>query len=294
MCFMNKKIIILSDYLRQKFGQRVQRLPIDPGFNCPNRQNNKSGCIYCSDGGSGALWLKPQMTLEDQILKGIKIAKNRYKAKKYIAYFQAFTSTNCMASELDALFSKVLNFEGVDGLAISTRPDCIDSEKIEVFKKYKNKVSEFWIELGAQSMHDSSLLWMNRGHDSKCFADMVKTLNSEGIKTVGHIIFGLPCENKEQMLESFKKFIDTGVWGVKIHALHIIKDTKLAQMHAEQPFTLLTLNEYVDVVSTALNQVQQEIIVHRLTGETPAEVLIAPYWVINKNDVRRMILERIN
>ena len=230
------KHLTLNEHLRNLFGERVQRIPIDAGLTCPNRENG-SGCVFCDDAGSASSWLYKGMSIKEQFEKGAGIARRRYKAKKYIAYFQAYTSTAASIQTLEEMYEEVLGYEGVVGLAISTRPDYVGKDVLDLLQSLSKK-TRLWVELGAQSMHDKSLAWMKRGHNSATFKDAVSRMVQRDIEVVGHIIFGLPTETKLEIIDSFKEFIGTGIKGYKIHALHIIKGTQLAKMYEEPPFDL--------------------------------------------------------
>jgi len=283
------KHLTLNEHLRNLFGERVQRIPIDAGLTCPNRKNG-SGCIFCDDTGSASTWLYKGMSIKEQFNKGEGIAQRRYKAKKYIVYFQAYTSTAAPIQSLKNMYEEVLSYDGVVGVAVSTRPDYVGEEVVELLGTL-NKRTKLWVELGAQSMNDKSLEWMKRGHNSTVFKDAVKRLVQKDIEVVGHVIFGLPTETKQEILESFKEFLSTGIKGYKIHALHIIKGTELARMHELTPFDLLTMEEYIDLVREALRLTPQEMVVHRVTGEVTVDRLVAPLWVLKKDELLRRIFE---
>jgi len=271
------------------FGERVQRIPLDAGLTCPNRKNG-SGCVFCDDAGSASSWLYKGMSIKEQFNKGAGIAQRRYKAKKYIAYFQAYTSTAASIKTLEAMYNEVLAYDGVVGLAISTRPDYVGKEILELLESLSKK-TKLWVELGAQSMHNKSLEWMKRGHNSAVFKDAVKRLVEREIEVIGHIIFGLPTETKQEIMASFKEFISTGIKGYKIHALHIIKGTELAKMYEANPFDLLEMEEYIALVREALRLTPEEMVVHRLTGEVTVDRLVAPAWVLKKDELLRRIFE---
>lgn len=284
------KHILLNDHLRSKFGERVQRIPLDPGFNCPNRDGAGGGCIFCDDTGSAAPWLRKGMSITEQLERGAALASSRYGAKKFIAYFQAFTTTNAKPEVLEKLYDEALSFDGVVGLAVSTRPDALPEEVMDVLARFSKK-TYLWVELGAQSMHEKSLEWMKRGHTSDVFTKAVRKTRERGIEVVGHVIFGLPTETREETLASFKRFLGTGINGYKIHALHIIKGTSLARLYEEKPFKLLEMEEYIGLVRDALAMTPKDIVIHRLTGEVDEKRLIAPAWVLKKNEVLRRIFE---
>ena len=284
------KHILLNEHLRSKFGERVQRIPLDPGFSCPNRISGNDGCIFCDESGSAAPWIKKGMNITDQLARGARLASGRYKAKKYIAYFQAFTTTNATPAALEKIYDEALSFPGVVALAISTRPDALSDEIITVLEKYSKK-TYLWVELGAQSMNDKSLEWMGRGHSSEVFTQAVKRLKDKGIEVIGHIIFGLPTETEKEMLDSFKRFIDTGIDGYKIHALHIIKGTRLAALYEKEPFKMMELDSYIEVVRKAVEMTPPNMVIHRVTGEVDVERLIAPSWVFKKDEIIRRVFE---
>jgi radical SAM protein (TIGR01212 family) len=286
---MKNKPLFLKDYLKNIFGERVQRVPLDPDFNCPNRQRGKP-CIYCDPNGSAAHWIKKGMDLDTQMKLGKDFALRRYGARKYIAYFQAYTTTNADADSLRKCYDLVLSYPGVVGMAISTRPDCISDDVFKVLQEYSGRTF-MWVELGAQSMNDKSLEWMDRGHDSRTFSEAVKRFVSSGIDVVGHIIFGLPCETFDQTLESFRAFIASGISGYKVHALHVIKGTPLADMYLKGELELMEMDEYIELVRRAVEMTPANMVIHRLTGEAPAEKLLAPDWVLNKSELLRRILE---
>ncbi|MCX6111731.1 MAG: TIGR01212 family radical SAM protein [Proteobacteria bacterium] len=284
------KHILLNAHLRSKFGERVQRIPLDPGFNCPNRISGNNGCIFCDETGSAAPWIKKGMSITEQLVKGSQLMGGRYKAKKYIAYFQAFTTTNASPDKLERIYEEALSFPGVIGLAVSTRPDALPDDVIKVLEKYSRK-TYLWVELGAQSMNDKSLEWMGRGHSSKVFTQAVRRLKDKDVEVIGHIIFGLPTETEQEMLDSFGQFIDTGIDGYKIHALHIIKNTPLARLYEAQPLKLIQMDEYIDLVRRAINMTPQKMVIHSLTGEVDEKRLVAPKWVLKKDEILRRIFE---
>ena len=284
------KHILLNEHLRSKFGERVQRIPLDPGFSCPNRISGNDGCIFCDESGSAAPWIKKGMSITDQLARGARLASGRYKAKKYIAYFQAFTTTNATPDALEKMYDEALSFPGVVALAVSTRPDALSDEIIKVLEKY-SKRTYLWVELGAQSMNDKSLEWMGRGHSSEVFTQAVRRLKDKHIEVIGHIIFGLPTETEQEMLDSFKRFIDTGIDGYKIHALHIIKGTRLASLYEKEPFKMMELDAYIEVVRKAVEMTPQKMVIHRVTGEVDVTRLIAPSWVFKKDEILRRVFE---
>lgn len=280
--------IFLNEHLRKRFGERVQRIPLDAGLVCPNRKAS-SGCIFCGENGSAASWIYKGMSIKDQFEKGAKIAVRRYRSKKFIAYFQAFTSTAGDIETLDRLYSQVLSYPGVVGMAVSTRPDCLGPDVLDLLAEY-NKKTYLWVELGCQSMNDKSLEWMNRGHKVSDFIEAVSKLTALSIESVGHIIFGIPIETKEETLSSFSRFLATGVNGYKVHALHIIKGTELERLYNKEKFELLSMDEYIGLVKEAVMMTPRDVVIHRITAETDPDRLIAPMWVTRKNEILRRVL----
>lgn len=295
--------ILLRTYLQNKFGEKVWKLPLDPRFPCPHinpklsklkKDFKQTGpCIYCDQSGSSAVWTSNKANIREQLFKSAMLMSGRYKVKHFIAYLQANTTTNADAETLDRLYSDIIKFPGIVGLAISTRPDAIDKDIMKVIAKY-NKKMLVWLELGAQSMFNKSLTWIQRGHNVQEFINGVELSKSFGIKTIGHIIFGLPTETHDETIVSFKKFINTGLWGYKIHALHIVENTRLAKIYKETPFKLLSKQEYVDLVIEALKLTPKDMVIHRLTAETNDYKLVAPLWVLNKQDIIFKLKPHIN
>jgi uncharacterized protein len=283
---MSKKLV-LNDYLRSIFKQRVQRIPLNPFLGCPNRDKG-APCIYCDENGSSAPWIKKGMSIKDQLDFGSGFARGRYKAKKFIAYFQAFTTTYASSEKLEKLYEEAISYPGVVGISISTRPDCLNDDVLNLLEKLSKKTF-LWIELGAQSMFDKSLNWIKRGHNVECFKNAVKKLKKRKISVVGHIIFGLPSETKDEMLRSFKMFLDTGINGYKIHMLHVIKGTKLEEIYKKEKFKIISMDEYVSLVKKAINFTPNDVVIHRVTAEVREDILVAPMWILNKNEVYNKI-----
>jgi radical SAM protein (TIGR01212 family) len=265
------KHILLNEHLRSKFGERVQRIPLDPGFNCPNRDVPGGGCIFCDDVGSAAPWIKKGMSITEQLKRGSGIA-------------------NARPEELERIYEEALSFDGVVGIAVSTRPDALPDDVVSVLERFSRR-TYVWVEIGAQSMLEKSLEWMKRGHTPDEFRKAVRKIRDNGMDVVGHVIFGLPTETREETLGSFKLFLDTGINGYKIHALHIIKGTAMAKLYEQEPFKLLELEEYIDLVRSAVAMTPRDVVIHRVTGEVEEGRLIAPAWILKKNDIIRRVFE---
>lgn len=287
---MSSKVLNINNFLFNKFGQKVWKIPLNSNFSCPHRdEHNLGGCIFCDSRGSKAPWLKNWMSIEEQFIKGRGLISRFYSVNKYIAYFQSYTSTNAKLEDQIILYEKVLKFPDVVGIAISTRPDSVSDELINYLNDL-NKRTFLWIELGAQSMFDKSLVWMNRGHNAQSFINTTKKLRSFDINVVGHLIFGLPCETKIEMLSSFKKMLATGINGYKIHPLHIIKDTKLASMYEKEKFKMLEIYEYFELIEQVFEITPNTCVVHRISADVPKGLLVAPLWLLDKNKLNELFL----
>lgn len=271
-----------SKYLRNLFNERVHRVAVDAGFTCPNRDGSKGrgGCIYCYSGSDYNYARRTKV--EEQIAKGIERVRRRYKAKKFLVYFQAYTNTYAPTETLKSVYDEIKNFPEVVGLIIGTRPDCVPDETLELINSYTDNYL-VWIEYGLESSHFKSLRWMNRGHGVSDFVDAVlRTRKFPQIKVCVHTILGLPTEDYEDMMETADFLSALKVDGVKIHPLHVIKNTPLEKVYLEERFKLLTQDEYVDLVVDFIERLPEETIIQRITGEAPEELLIGPEWCSHK------------
>ena len=283
--------ISLSDYLKNKYGTKVYKLSLESGCTCPNRDGTISygGCIFCSEGGSGDFAASASMDLAEQIkaaraLVDAKIPeKIPMEERKYIAYFQSFTNTYGNQDRLMKLFEEVLSYPEIVGLSIGTRPDCLSDEMI-AFLSQLNKNKEVWVELGLQTIHEATATLINRGYELPVFEDAYKRLTDAGLKVVVHVILGLPGETDEDILEtvSYLAKLTPTLFGIKLQLLHVLNGTKLAKMYEQEPFRIYELDEYLEVVGKCLKVLPKETVIHRLTGDGPKKLLIAPLWSGNK------------
>jgi hypothetical protein len=285
-----------SEYLRKTFNAKVYRVTVDAGFTCPNRDGTKGtgGCIYCYAGSEYNLD-KRLLSVEEQIAKGIERVKRRYGAEKFLVYFQAFTNTYAPVEKLKEIYDTVRKFSEVVGIIIGTRPDCVPDEVLELINSYTEDY-QVWIEYGLESPHFKSLRWMNRRHGVSDFIDAVlRTRRFEKIKICAHVILGIPLEDEEDMLETADFLSAIRVDGVKIHPLHVIKNTKLAEIYEREKFSLLELNSYVNLAVRFIERLHPDIVVQRVTGEAPEDLLIAPEWCSHreKNKVINLIRKRM-
>ena len=293
--------ISLSDYLKNKYGTKVYKLSLTSGCTCPNRDGTIStgGCIFCSEGGSGDFAAKG-LSLKEQIASARKLVDAKIPDKipmnerKYIAYFQSFTNTYGDEERLMKLFREVLEEPQIVGLSIGTRPDCLSDEMIS-FLSILNKEKAIWVELGLQTIHKNTAKMINRGYDLPVFDDAYKRLTDAGLKVVVHVILGLPGESDEDILETVRYLtkLNPVLFGIKLQLLHVLKGTKLADMYEENPFHIYELDEYCELVGKCLKELPAETVVHRLTGDGPKKLLIAPLWSGNKklvmNTMRKYI-----
>ena len=281
-------------YLREIFGERVQKIPLDAGFHCPNRDGTISwgGCIYCDRQGSGSgAFIRRGESLEAQVLKGMEWAKKKYGASKFIAYFQSFTNTYGPVSLLRDLYDRALAHEGMVGLSVGTRPDCLGEGVLDLLASYR-KHFLVWLELGLQSAHDATLVKINRGHGVACFDRAVEEAHSAGLNVCAHVILGLPGENREMMMETAGHLGAAGVEGVKIHGLYVVKDTVLAEMHERGGYRCLEREEYVELLLDFLERLPPGMVIQRLTGDPVPAELVAPLWMREKTKTLQLIAKR--
>ncbi len=293
--------ISLSDYLKEKYETKVYKLSLTSGCTCPNRDGTIStgGCIFCSEGGSGDFAAKGE-DLTQQISSAKALVDKKISStipaneRKYIAYFQSFTNTYGDQLKLMNMFEKVLAYPEIVGLSIGTRPDCLTDEMIAFLAK-KNQEKEIWIELGLQTIHENTARFINRGYPLPVFEDAYKRLTNAGLKVVAHIIIGLPGESEEMILDSVKFLakLQPTLFGVKLQLLHILKGTKLANIYEQEPFHVYELEEYCHIICQCLKLLPKETVIHRLTGDGPKRILIAPLWSGDKKKVMNTMREYI-
>ena len=288
----NKRYHTLNYELTKKFKTRVFKVSLNGGFSCPNFKNG-SGCIFCSSKGSGDFAGNRNDDLLTQFNNIKSKLNNKWPDNKYIAYFQANTNTFAPVKVLKKKFEEVLTFPNVVGINIGTRPDAISDECLEYLKDL-NKRTYLTIELGLQSMHDKTLKLINRGHDLKCFDDCVKKLKLNNINVVVHIINGLPYETSNMMMDTIKHLNKLKIDGIKIHMLHILKNTPLEKYYNKTKFHVLTKEEYISIVCNQIEELNDNIVIHRLTGDGAKEDLIEPLWTLKKVSVLNDIDKELN
>jgi len=285
-----KRYYDLNTYLRSIFGCRVQKITIDAGLSCPNRDGKISvgGCIYCNVRGSGTGAYAKGLSVTDQIIEGKQALWKRYKAQKFIAYFQSFSNTYASLARLETLYQEALKVDGVVGLAVGTRPDCVDEPVLGLLQDLGKKYL-VWIEYGLQSASDTTLVRINRGHDFKSFVRAVEATKNRGIKICAHVILGLPGEERSHMLETAKAITELGIDGVKIHLLYVVKGTRLERLYHQGKYRCLNQEEYVQLVCDFLERIPKDTIIQRLTSDPHREELIAPMWALKKSETLTLI-----
>lgn len=273
-----------SSYLKNKFGAKVYKITLDAGFSCPNRDGTISvgGCIFCDDGGSFSQAHSNLLSIEKQVEIGIETLTNRFKAEKFMSYFQAYSNTYKPVNELKKIYDSALAHKDIVGLSIGTRPDCVDNEKLDLIASYANDYYT-WVEYGLQSIHNKTLKKINRGHDFDCFLKAYEKTKERGINVCVHVIFGL-WETHDEIMETAKKLAQLEVDGVKIHMLCALENTKLAQMYFDGEIDFMSEEEYVQTVCDFLEYLPETTTIHRLAGNGLKKNLIAPRWLGAKLD----------
>lgn len=274
----------------KRYGERVHKIAIDAGFTCPNRDGSIGigGCTFCNNISFSPNGRKPNL-ISEQINSGRKVIRKRTGAKKYIAYFQAYTNTYAEAKDLIHLYNQALNENDVIGLAIGTRPDCVSDEVLELLSNYQQQGYEIWLELGLQSAHNKTLERVNRGHGFSEYEQTTLKARQRGIKVCTHLIIGLPGESTKHYLSSLEHVLELGVDGLKFHPLHVVKGTQLANEWRRGEYQPLTMNQYVDDVVELIKRTPGDIIFHRVTGTASSNILLAPSWCSKKWQVLNAI-----
>lgn len=285
-----KRYTDLNTYLRGHFGERVQKITVDAGFTCPNRDGKLStgGCIYCNPRGSGTGAHKKGLSVTQQIEQSKAGLMRRYKARKFMAYFQAFSNTYAPVEILKQVYDEALAFDDVVALAIGTRPDCINESILDILGGYAEE-KMIWLEYGLQSPHDSTLKRINRGHDFNCFKSVIEPTRQRNISICAHIILGLPGETREMMLESARVLGQLGIDGIKLHLLYVVKDTKLEELYRRGEYICMEMEEYAELVCDYLELLPPDMIIQRLTGDPHPFELVAPEWPLRKTETMNLI-----
>ncbi|MBR5336995.1 MAG: TIGR01212 family radical SAM protein [Lachnospiraceae bacterium] len=276
----------LGSYIRNTFGEKLYKIPLSAVSTCPNRDGRAGygGCIFCSGKGSGDYAGDINLPVKNQIEQGKSLVGDGFSGGRYIAYFQSFTSTYAPTDYLRSLFSEAINHPEVALLSIATRPDCLEPDKLDLLSEL-NRIKPLWVELGLQTSKEETISLINRCYENDVYERAVEDLNSRGIDTITHLILGLPGETEEDMISSLRFAADCGTKGVKLQLLHVLKDTPLQKMYDEGDLYVLSEEEYVRIVCHCLEQLPPDMVIHRLTGDGPKDILVAPEWSTHKRNV---------
>lgn len=281
-----KRYFSLDYYIKQKFGEKLYKLPLNAGCTCPNRDGTLGtrGCIFCSRGGSGDFVPSSALSVTLQIEQAKKLVEKKHTGSSYIAYFQAYTNTYAPLEHLRAVFFEAVSHPDIKVLSIATRPDCLGGEVLHLLEEL-NQIKPVWVELGLQTIHEKSADFIRRGYSLPVFHRAAASLRARQIETIVHVILGLPGEDFPMMLDTIGYLNQMDIQGIKLQMLHILKDTDLADYYEAHPFSILSMEEYFDILGQCISHLRPDIVLHRLTGDGPKPLLIAPQWSRYKRHV---------
>ncbi len=284
----DKPYYSLNHYLKTVYGEKIYKIAIDAGMTCPNRDGtlDTRGCIFCSAGGSGD-FAGHGISIQEQLKNGKALFHKKNVGNCFIAYFQSFTNTYAEPSRLESLFTEALSEAEIAGISIATRPDCLEQPILDLLSRLSKSFPDkfIWIELGLQTIHETTAQYIRRGYPLPVFEDALARLQQVGIPVIVHIILGLPGETKEMMLATCRYLSQKKLFGIKLQLLHVLKSTDLADDYLKKSFEILALKEYIDIVISCLEVLPPDIVIHRVTGDGPKDLLIAPTWSLNKRNV---------
>lgn len=282
-----KRYYSLDYYLKSTYGEKLYKIALNGGCTCPNRDGTlgSRGCIFCSAGGSGDFAPSPVLSVKEQIAEGKELVKNKQTGTGYIAYFQAYTNTYAPIDHLRKIFTEAVNEPEIRILSIATRPDCLGTDVLELLSELNQK-KPVWVELGLQTIQEKSAEFIRRGYPLSVFEKAVKELKNRNIQIITHVILGLPGETAEHMSATIRYLNHLPIDGIKLQLLHILEHTDLADYYREHPFPVMNMDEYFEILGQCISLLRPDIIIHRLTGDGPKSLLIAPEWTKNK----RMVL----
>lgn len=286
-----KRYHSLDYHLKQTYGEKLYKLALNGGMTCPNRDGTLGdrGCIFCSAGGSGDFAGNPRESICQQIKAGKELIRKKTDAASFIAYFQAYTNTYAKVSYLEKIFSEAISRPEIKILSIATRPDCLD-DKILTLLARLNRIKPVWVELGLQTIHEQSARFIRRGYPLSVFETAVSNLRQIGVEVIVHTILYLPGETESMMQETISHLNALDIQGIKLQLLHILKGTDLADYYEASPFFVPTMEEYITFLGTCISQLRPDLVIHRLTGDGPKDLLIAPLWTGHK----RLVLNTLN
>lgn len=280
----------LNKYLRDTFGDKVYKLSLNAGFTCPNRDGKlgTKGCIFCSAGGSGDFAESSSLSITKQIERGKERVSKKIKSGKYIAYFQAYTNTYAPVEILKSKYMEAVNHKDIVALSVATRPDCLGNDVLKLLDEI-NKIKPVFVELGLQTIHERTARYIRRGCTLDVYDKAVSDLKKISVNTVVHLILGLPGETKQDMLDSVKYVCESGINGIKLQLLHVLKNTDLEKDYAQGKFKTLEMDEYLDILKSCVDIIPDNIVIHRLTGDGAKKDLISPLWSADKKKVLNAI-----
>ncbi len=287
-------MITTNDFCKNEYGEKLYKLSLSGRFSCPNRDGKigYGGCIFCSEGGSGDFAENCDLPVSTQIENAKKRVASKFKGDRYIAYFQSFTNTYAPIEYIRALYDEVSDKEDIAVISIATRPDCLSDEVMTYLSELQKK-KPLWVELGLQTVKPESIEYIRRGYDTQVYDDAISKLNAAGIHTITHVILGLPGENRQDMLSTVNHVCESGSKGIKLQLLHVLDGTDLADEYKAGKFKTLEMDEYIDILIDCLKILPPEMVVHRITGDGPKKILIAPLWSANKKSVLNTINARL-
>ena len=284
----------LNQYLKDTFGEKVYKIAIDGGFTCPNRDGSieTRGCIFCSGMGSGDFAESRMNTITEQIENGKQRLLNKISNGKYIAYFQAFTNTYAPVWELRSKYMEAVRHPDIVAISVATRPDCLPDEVIALLQEM-NAIKPVWVELGLQTIHESTANYIRRGYPLEVYDEAVQRLKEIGVDIIVHVILGLPGESKKEMLETVRYVGNSGVNGIKLQLLHVIRGTDLEQEYNNGVFDVMSMEEYTSLVADCIAILPERMVIHRMTGDGDKKTLIAPLWSGDKKRVLNLLNKKI-
>ena len=285
---------LLNEYLRKTFGCKVYKIALNGGFTCPNRDGSigTGGCIFCSEGGSGDFAEDPALSIAEQIDRGRDRVADKIKDGRYIAYFQAYTGTYAPVEKLRGLYTEAISHPDVVALSIATRPDCLPGEVLDLLGEL-NEITPVWVELGLQTIHEGTARYIRRGYGLKIYDEAVRSLRSLGLEVITHVIIGLPGESKEDILDTVRYVCASGATGIKLQLLHVLKGTDLEKEYTAGKVSVLTEDEYIDILKDCVSIIPDNVVIHRLTGDGDKKILIAPLWSGDKKHVINRIRREV-
>lgn len=286
--WLDRPYYSLDAYCKNRYGSKVYKIALDAGLTCPNRDGTlgNRGCIFCSAGGSGDFAVKPMNSVADQLKTGQEMFGKKKTGNLFIAYFQAYTNTYGKLEYLSEIYEEALKQPQIVGISIATRPDCLPDEVLNLLVTLKEKypAKDIWVELGLQTIHDTTAAYIRRGYKLEIFDEAVAKLQAHDIPVIVHVILGLPGENTKMVLETIQYLNRLHIFGIKLQLLHVLKDTDLATDYLAGKFETLSKEEYMTLLITCLKNLSPDIVIHRLTGDGPKDLLISPTWSLYKRD----------